>query len=213
MASTDPSVLSMVSPQRQVILEFARLHLDMKQLRDDYWEFLELFIIFLGEAPTGGIKFRAPCAMHRARWMTKVIYAIKIWLFRSQLRKTAAEELGLWDFAIFSVLVYLRAWISASNAAEAPLNDFRLLRQLLEYPHKSISAAISKTFSFHLWYLFEELALFDSRLSDETKQSMLAAMEEEAPDQPQIQPKLKSEVFLNDQGLGQFCTSNSKRLF
>jgi hypothetical protein len=53
----------------------------------------------------------------------------------------------------------------------------------------------------------------DSRLSDESKQLMLAAMEEEAPDQPPKRPNMKSEVFLNDQGLEQFCTSNSKRLF
>jgi hypothetical protein len=216
VASTDPSVESMVTSQRQDIIEFVMEHLKKKQPRDDYMEFMELSMIFLGEAPTRGMKFRTPGAMHRARWMAKVIYAIKIWLFRSQFNMTASEEQGIRDFATFSVVVHLRAWISAPDAAEAPLNDFRLMRQLLKYPHTSISAATSKKLSLHLWYLSEELvglALYDSRLSDESKQMMLTAMEEEAPDQPPKRPNLKSDVFLNDHGLEQFCTSNSKRLF
>ena len=83
VASTDPSVGTMVAPQRQVILECARLHLQRKQPSDYNRGFLDLSIIFLGEAPKRGIKFRDPGAMHRARWMAKVICAIKIWLFRS----------------------------------------------------------------------------------------------------------------------------------
>ena len=41
--------------------------------RDDYRELVELVIIFLGGAPPSGIRFRAPGAMHHARWMSKVL--------------------------------------------------------------------------------------------------------------------------------------------
>jgi len=81
-ASTDDSVEVLVASARDDILHFARVHLEVKQPRDDYRELLELSVIFLGGIPVRGIHFQMPGAMHRARWMSKVIYAIKIWLFR-----------------------------------------------------------------------------------------------------------------------------------
>lgn len=216
VASTDHSVETMVAPFRTDIIEFAKTHLQSKQPRDDYREFLELSILFLGDVPVRGVRFQVPGAMHRARWMAKVIYAIKMWLFRGQFKMTPSEERGIREVATFSVLVHLRAWMTAPLTAEAPLNDFRLMGQLLGYPHKAISAATSKKLGLHLWYLSEELvglALFDSRLSAESKKLMLAAMEEEAPDQPPKRPSVKSDAFLGSRGLEQFCTANSKRLF
>ena len=215
-ASSDPAVDSLVAPFRSDILEFARTHLQSKQPRADYKEFLELSIIFLGEVPPQGVRFLMPGAMHRARWMSKVIYAIKIWLFRSQFKMTASEERGIRDLATFSVIVHLRAWMTAPFAVEAPLNDFRLMKQLLNYPQSAISASTSKKLGLHLWYLSEELvglALFDTRIPHESKKLMLAAMEEVAPDHPSKRPSIKSAAFLGDRGLEQFCTTNSKKLF
>ena len=215
-ASTDPSVEAMVSTLRSDILEFARTHLEAGQPRDDYREFLELTIIFLGDVPARGVHFQAPGAMHRARWMAKVIYAIKMWLFRGQFKMTVAEERGIRDLATFAVIVHLRAWITAPFAVEAPVKDFRLMKQLLNYPHSAIAAPTSKKFGLHLWYLSEELvglALFDARLPVSCKRLMLSAMEEEAPEHPPKRPTIKSDSFLGNRGLEQFCTSNSKKLF
>ena len=52
-----------------------------KQTREDYKEFLELVIIFLG-GPIGNkaYKFRKPGATHRTRWMTKGLYSLKMWM-------------------------------------------------------------------------------------------------------------------------------------
>ena len=58
------------------IIEFANKHLEEKQPQDDYREFLELALIFLGEIPPRGVCFMAPGAMHHARWMSKVIYSL-----------------------------------------------------------------------------------------------------------------------------------------
>jgi hypothetical protein len=101
-------------------------------------------------------------------------------------------------------------------AIEAPLNDFRLMRQLLEYTNAAVSTVTSKKLSLHLWYLSEELvplALFDSRVSTEVKKLMVAAMQREAPSSAPKHPIVKSAAFLGDTGLEQFCTVNSKKMF
>ena len=105
-----------MAPNCSDVLEFAHKHLATEQPLDDYREFLELSVIFLGDVPVRGIRFRMPGAMHRARWMARVIYTIKMWLFHTQFKKTAAEERSIRDIAIFSVVVYLRSWITAPIA-------------------------------------------------------------------------------------------------
>ncbi|GBM75037.1 hypothetical protein AVEN_213331-1 [Araneus ventricosus] len=58
----------------------------------DYIEFVELVIIFLGGIPVRGIRFRLPGVMHHARWMSKVMYFLKIFIFRSQFKLTKRED-------------------------------------------------------------------------------------------------------------------------
>lgn len=52
--------------------------------RDDYKEFAELCLYFLCGAPTQ-YTFRRPGALHKARWMAKLLYAIKIVCLENQL--------------------------------------------------------------------------------------------------------------------------------
>jgi len=129
---------------------------------------------------------------------------------------TASEKKGIRDLATFAVLIHLKAWITAPMGVEAPLNDYRLMIELLRYPQEVISSATSKKLGLHLWYISEELvglALFDTRVPVEMKRLMLAAMEDPAPDHPPKRPKVKSTAFLSSGGLEQFCTVNTKRLF
>ena len=129
---------------------------------------------------------------------------------------TIKEERGIRDLATFSVLIHLTAWMTAPISTEAPLNDFNLMRKLLEYPHASISAAASKKLGLHLWYLSEELvglALFDSRISSNSKKLMITAMEEAAPEHPPKRPRADFSMFRGNRGVEQFCTANSRRLF
>jgi hypothetical protein len=42
----------------------------------------------------------SPGAMHHARWMSKVLYSLKIWLFRAQFKLTPREENGLRDVCV-----------------------------------------------------------------------------------------------------------------
>lgn len=65
-----------------------------EQVRDDYMELIELTLTVLGQPPST-IHWRAPGPVHRARWMAKLIYAMKIYLFRDQrdvVKLTKKEE-------------------------------------------------------------------------------------------------------------------------
>src|SRR5687768_7058811 len=96
-------------------------------------------IIFLGAAPSRGIRFMQPGALHRARWMARVIYAIKLCLFQSQFIMTKRELAGIKRFAAFGVRVYVRSWFNAPKAAAAPANNLALLKPLASYDDKQIS--------------------------------------------------------------------------
>ena len=54
-----------------------------KQPHNDYKEFLQLTINFLGKTPPsqGVITFHTSGAMHQAQWMAKALYSIEIYLF------------------------------------------------------------------------------------------------------------------------------------
>ncbi|KAK0062645.1 DNA repair protein RAD51 3 [Biomphalaria pfeifferi] len=135
---------------------------------------------------------------------------------RAQFKMTQSELKGITAVAAFGVLVYLRVWITAPLAINAPLNDFLLMRQLLEYPDVNISSVTSKKLGLHLCYISEELvalALFDSRVPAETKKLMLAAMENAAPEHPPKRPRVETSAFTNSKGLEQFCTANSMTMF
>ena len=59
----------------------------------------------------------APDAMHHARWMTKAIYAQKIWLFQKHFGIIASKERALHSICIFIIVVYLKEWFTAPFAA------------------------------------------------------------------------------------------------
>ena len=73
---------------REQTLMFATDQLQKTQLPNDYVELLELSILFLENFPPQGVKFRNPGPVHHARWVSKVLYAFKIWMFRKQLKLT-----------------------------------------------------------------------------------------------------------------------------
>ena len=202
------------------IIAFANEQLKEKQPRDDYREFLELVLIFLGEIPHRhyGVRFMTPGAMHHARWMSKVIYSLKVWMFRAQFVLTTREEKGLREVCIFAVRVYLKAWMTAPLASNAPYNDLQLLQSLINYStiHPVIAKVASEKLANHLWYLSQDLiglALFDSRVSVATKRLMVKAMRdvEEAED-PLKRAVISLETF-KDKKLEDFVTKKSLVFF
>jgi len=71
-----------------------------------------------------------PGAPHRARWMARVIYSIKICLFQERFVMTRREQSGIKRFATFAVIVYIRSWFLAPEAVRAPANNIYYCRSL-----------------------------------------------------------------------------------
>jgi len=101
-------------------ITFASKQLEEFQPRDDYKELLNLCIIFLRGVPKKGIYFRSPGGLHRARWMAKAIYYLKIYLFRGQFKLTEKEYAGICDICIFTVRIYIKYWFEAASAIYSP---------------------------------------------------------------------------------------------
>jgi len=131
----DTVVKSLVENKKDLIIEFCNKELKERQCR----ELLELTVIFLGVIPPRGITFRYPGAFHHARWMPKAIYSFKIFLFQNQFQCQAKERNAFRDICIFLINIYVKTWFRAPFAIEAPLNDYNLLKSLVEYPDSDIS--------------------------------------------------------------------------
>lgn len=212
------------------VIQFCQNLLREKQPRDDYKEFLQLTIIFLGSIPenSSSVRFRAPGAMHRARWMARAIYALKIWMFfdqfeklqhtRSSLRESQMREnfrIKLTDFCLFIVRYYVQAWFYATSAAAAPRIDLTLMKKLNQHTNKAIKSAGTSALSRHLWYLSEVtvgLALFDDGVSDMEKKIMVQRINDvEGSEEPT--PRLhSSSEDVAKKCLPEFFTSTTKKL-
>ena len=111
-------------------LQFAIQKLEACQPRDDYRELLELTIIFLGGTPVRGIHILAPGALHRARWMSRILYCYKMWIFKAQFKLKASEERGIFQFLVFVSELYIQHWFEAPLATKAPANDLNFIQHL-----------------------------------------------------------------------------------
>ena len=150
-----------------------------------------------------------PGAIHRARWMARAIYSIKMWLFRKQYeplqpgassRKSRGLSYGqkIWnhlqEVSLFITKVYLKYWFESPAANCAPRQDLELLCALSEYPNTEIAKAATTAFGRHLWYLSETLValgFFDDAVTIEEKRLMVLSLKEvEGSDEPlkRIQP-------------------------
>ena len=88
-------------------------------------------LIFLGRVAPENISFRAPGAMHHARWMAKAIYSLKIFVFRDQFSLTDSERDVIRSICFFIINVYVKVWFNASKATLAPNQDLHLLKTLI----------------------------------------------------------------------------------
>lgn len=217
---TDDVVRPRISAEKERIIEFATSQLAAHQPRDDYRELLELAILFLGAVPSRGVIFRAPGPMHHARWMAKAIYVLKVWLFRSQFKINAKEEIGLREMCCFVTLVYLESWFTAPSAVEAPRRDLNLMKTLLNYSttNSHVSTATSEKLQRHLWYLSEELvglALFDEDVSLSIKRRMLESMKRQVEDENEEPMKrcCRDLVTLAMSQIDSFASPKTVRLF
>lgn len=150
----------------------------MYQPRDDYRELLLLSLVFLDSCPTESVSFKCPGAMHHARWMSKAIYSLKIFIFREEFQLTIREKKNLRQVCTFVILFYIKVWYTSTSAIVAPNNDLEFIKKLIS--NKNIDPTVSRRacekMIDHLWYLNEELAaisLFDRNVSMDVKKKWL----------------------------------------
>lgn len=213
----DEIVCSKISPEeRRDIINFCNSQLTKLHSREDYKEMIQLALIFLGE---GHFNFRIPGATSHARWMSKAIYSLKIFLFRAQFRLTKRETDGLRDICIFLVKLYMKAWFGCTNAISAPIQDLNFIKATIKFSEtdSSLSAAIIKKMCNHLWYISDEtvaLAFFDSKVSFEEKRKMVERLHSKEPVVKLKNGRNHSNLFeFENYTLSDFVSEKSKQFF
>ena len=159
----------------------------LNETEDD--ELFELTIVFLGEDKEQVYSLKAPGSISHARWMAKVIYSIKIALFRTQLVKYLEGDLNnkITDLALFHCIVYAKSWFSALSPFNAAINDVSLLKSLVDLRDDATASPIIRSFGeatlgkldLHLWYSSERLvalALFSGHLPETEKTAMAKSL-------------------------------------
>lgn len=87
----------------------------------------ELCLVFLNEYNQKTFRVRAPGACHHVRWMAKVIYFLKIYIFQKELNMSTEHIEKLEKFCLFSSVVYVKAWFNCSNPNGAAKSGFKFV--------------------------------------------------------------------------------------
>ena len=161
-----------------------------QSLRHDYLDLGTFTLLFLGGTIPKNLRnvtIKSPGAYHHARWMSKVLYTLKIALLKKQLGKYYKSEHleDIYNLAIFLSLFYTKAWLTCTDAANSPSNDLELMKKLLKaeasieknpnsWPAKFLSLVklAREKLEKHLGYLSERLvplALFSDRVPSSEK--------------------------------------------
>lgn len=153
-------------------LETISQHASSEILRSDYSELNDLVLKFLGKATDKA--FNVPGARNNARWMARLIYGFKTFLFRDHLDLYDEFIELLERFCIFGALIYVKHWNRCSNPVDAPFNDLVLMKEIDEYKQidEEIADVALQAHKRHLWYLSDELvvlSLFCDKVSSEEK--------------------------------------------
>ena len=98
-------------------------------------------LILLGETPERGVHWRKPEAFLHARWMSFVIYAAKIYVFRDSMGYNEETTVKLRDICLFNALVYVKHLLACPVGVDAPFNGLKLFNELQDF--KVINKKIS----------------------------------------------------------------------
>lgn len=155
---------------------------DFIPARDDYKELIQLCCKFLGRPVSFTLK--RPGALHKARWMAKLLYAFKICLLEPAVNELSPKTIAtkqqisqLRRFVTFSALIYCPWWFTCMSAIDAPHNDLQFVKSIFQYAavDELVSNSAKKAILRHLWYLTPEMipmALFSDLVSNSEKKEM-----------------------------------------
>lgn len=161
-------------------IKFLSLNLKNQDLRGDYKEAIALSLLFLGEK-IENYAFKAPQSMSKARWMSRLIYGLKLYLLQDNFQLSSEELKRLEVFCIFGTIFYLKNWLRTPFVTEAANDDLQFFKnmELFKKLDKQCSEAVLKKITGHTWYLSGELiglSLFSKNVSNDTKRKIVAKM-------------------------------------
>ena len=172
------SVPDWMQVEGKSVLDWALKELAKKTWpRADYKELLELTIICLG-GDIPGFKFRLPGPDHHARWMSKVIYLLKLFLLLNMFKMSEDEKIQVVEVSKYILILYVKHWFESPLPTAAARNDLTFMVNVLKYRvmvKPSISFSIMQSCYRHLWYLVPQTVVFalaDPGLPDYQKERM-----------------------------------------
>ena len=149
--------------------------------RDDYRQLAETSLMLLGGIPPGGVTWKKPGAVHKARFMANSLYSNVMYAFQDVLGYDADDIAALRRFVVFNVLLYVPHFLSAGVGSDAPFNDLKLFKLISKF--RIIDGELADTalnvLRRHLWYLTEEVvvfSLFSNKLSSDEKSRIAAKL-------------------------------------
>lgn len=162
-------------PETEVeeLVKFCYDQLKINQKRSEYRELLNLIIVFLTDNREKVVE--VPGSHSRARYMCKIIYALKMYLYRDQMEYSDQTLTRIKIFILYALKIHIKPWFSAQNVVKAPLNDLNTLKKLqrLKEVMQETAAIALKKMKGHLWYLSTTLialAFFDDEVPIARKQ-------------------------------------------
>ena len=84
--------------------------------------------------------------MHSARWMARVLYYFKMWMFNDQFKLKPVLERGIFQFLLFVSNINIQTKFEAMIPVEAPANDLQFLHQLAAYKNLNLHDLYSGTY-------------------------------------------------------------------
>ena len=168
-----------------------------KMVRDDYQELITLTQLLVTK-DTSKFTFMKPGALHKARWMAKLLHTIKMILLSGKIvaelpsgavfditntkkrrgKKNVESQVDkMTKFCKFVVAVYIPWWVTCGSATDAAPNDLLLLKSIASYNtiDSKVAEAAFAAFERHLWYLKQEmlpLCLFSPHVPESIKFSV-----------------------------------------
>ena len=174
-----------VSRMKQELIQLAEAKKDF--VREDYQELLTLAVAYVDPTVTA-VSFRRPGALHKARWMSKLIYTLKIILLEPHIMDlpkgtiiTGNQVVKLQELAKFTCLVYCKWWFECTEAVDSTYNLLKLYHNILDYSlvNSAVSQSAEKALKRHLWFLTPDmipLSLFSSKVSDSEKEDIASKL-------------------------------------
>ena len=179
-----PRVPVSLKNKKNAIVELCKEALKQDFTRGDYRELVEVTLVYLSGGTTFS-GFKRPGALHKARWMSKILYCMKLVLLNKKIMQLpkgtvfASQQLTkVRKFVQFVAYCYVPWWLTAPISTSAPRNDLELICSFIEYQktEPTIGYAALNAMKGHMWYLTEELvplSLFSSSVTNESKKKMV----------------------------------------